>query len=198
MPITSPIHLTDDQLNAVLAVVFLCYPIAAAPSWRRARASWRTWPRDRRRRRASRRVGGAAPVFRSADIRLRRQRRRANTIGWRAAALAPAEFAEAALGEVIRHRLDFSPMGEKFKNRPQQPRFQIYYRGSKIQKAPEKKTLPPKTRFTGESMLKGQWFGPYAGTHSGNIVAEFDEIGGNLVGTVLLTRETRYLRHSPR
>ena len=33
-------------------------------------------------------------------------------------------------------------------------------------------------------LLKGQWFGPYAGTHSGNIIAEFDEIGGNLVGTV--------------
>ena len=33
-------------------------------------------------------------------------------------------------------------------------------------------------------MLKGQWFGPYAGTHSGNIIAEFDEIGGDLVGTV--------------
>jgi hypothetical protein len=33
-------------------------------------------------------------------------------------------------------------------------------------------------------MLKGHWFGPYAGTHSGNIIAEFDEIGGNLAGTV--------------
>ena len=41
-------------------------------------------------------------------------------------------------------------------------------------------------------MLKGQWFGPYAGTHSGNIIAEFDEIGGNLVGTV-----TAYLPRRP-
>jgi hypothetical protein len=33
-------------------------------------------------------------------------------------------------------------------------------------------------------MLKGQWFGPYAGTHSGNIIAEFDQVGTDLIGTV--------------
>jgi hypothetical protein len=33
-------------------------------------------------------------------------------------------------------------------------------------------------------MLKGQWFGPFAGTNSGNIIAEFDQFGPDLVGTV--------------
>jgi hypothetical protein len=32
-------------------------------------------------------------------------------------------------------------------------------------------------------MLKGQWFGPYAGTSSGNAIIEFDERDGHLTGT---------------
>jgi hypothetical protein len=33
-------------------------------------------------------------------------------------------------------------------------------------------------------MGASEWFGPYAGTNSGNIIAEFDQVGLDLVGTV--------------
>jgi hypothetical protein len=33
-------------------------------------------------------------------------------------------------------------------------------------------------------MLKGQSFGPYAGTNSGDVIVEFDEVEGQLVGAV--------------
>lgn len=33
-------------------------------------------------------------------------------------------------------------------------------------------------------MLRGQWSGPYAGTNSGEIIAEFDEVDSRIVGTI--------------
>ena len=34
-------------------------------------------------------------------------------------------------------------------------------------------------------MLKGQWTGPYTGTSAGDMIAEFDQVGSEIVGTVV-------------